>query len=510
MLKVLIVDDETPIREWIKFCIQKSPVSYEVIGLASNGQEALELFNEKSPDIIFTDIKMPLLDGMQLLQKVKKSKPSTEIIILTCHSDFEYARQAVKFGAKEYILKTEINEKIIFELLERASKSISDNYSRSDEELNSIHLKMEAFMRNFIFQKESRAALTEKELRSYNIPLNDTFIFSMALRFPSGIFKEFTENFEIPKKDNIENIFGFTFDKDIFVLVGNITGTPSTLLQINKTYDFALALKKANRCTIGLSNVYNGLKNLSSSIEEAVNQLKVAFYSGEETINRISTIHDKTETTEQLEQKLQIVMEEVRQKGAGCLIEGLTEWFAFAEKNYILCIESIKNLCIRILEFTLEYTKGGKDSTGYIQKVKEDIANINLFAKLRQYIVLQVNQLISSSNREEQNYSYSVSKAVRYIREHYAEQLSLTQVASYVSLNTDYFCRRFKEETGSNFSNYLTRIRLEKARELLKTTNKKVYEVAECVGYENLSYFSTIFKKHYCINPFDFRNGHDE
>lgn len=509
MLKILIVDDETPIREWIHFCIQKSPVSYDVVGLASNGQEALEIFNEKLPDIVFTDIKMPLMDGMELLKKIKSQKPSTEIVILTCHSDFEYARQAVKFGAKEYILKTEINDRVIYDLLKKFEESIYATHKLRNEELNSMHLKMEAFMRNYILNKQSQANanITEDELRTYNIPVRDGFLFSMALKFPQNMLKDFTENFTIPKAEGIENIFGFTFDKDTFILMGNISGTPSTLLQINKTYEFALLLKKYNSCTIGLSNIYNGLKKMRTTIEEALKQLDFAFYTGEGTINRKSTSQDSSQVLLQMNDRIQGMMAEARQKGMDSIKENIIAWFSIAEEKGILSITDLKKLCLRILQFTLSQTGLNRDSVNYMQSVEEDIADIQLFGELKKYTVSKVEQLLNSMRQKESNYSYAVSKAVRYIRDHYAEAVSLTQVAEYVNLNTDYFCRRFKEETGNNFSNFLTKIRLEKARELLKTTNMKVYEIAECVGYENLSYFSTIFKKYYSVNPFDFRNG---
>jgi two-component system response regulator YesN len=118
-MKLLIVDDEVLIRQWVVFCLERSKLALESTDEAANGKEALERISESRPDIIIADIKMPIMDGLQLLQEVKKLNPPIEVILLTGHAEFEYAKQGLKWGAADYLLKAEINEKELIEALKR-------------------------------------------------------------------------------------------------------------------------------------------------------------------------------------------------------------------------------------------------------------------------------------------------------------------------------------------------------------------------------------------------------
>ena len=141
---------------------------------------------------------------------------------------------------------------------------------------------------------------------------------------------------------------------------------------------------------------------------------------------------------------------------------------------------------------------------------QSEIERINSFQALQEYVKQKISDTISRDAKETNEYSHSISKAVAYINKYYMQPINLTNIAAYVHLNPEYFCRLFKEETGKNFSNYLVDIRLNKAVDLLKRTDLKVREIAEIVGYSNLSYFSTLFKKYYGVSPFDYRNKNTE
>ena len=123
MIKVLVADDEVPIRQWLEFCINKME-GYQVVGAAANGAEGYSIFRKTVPDIIITDIRMPVMDGMEMLKLIRSINPAVYVAVLTSHEDFGYARQAIKLGASEYILKTEITEESLQQALENGKKAV--------------------------------------------------------------------------------------------------------------------------------------------------------------------------------------------------------------------------------------------------------------------------------------------------------------------------------------------------------------------------------------------------
>jgi two-component system, response regulator YesN len=511
MLKILIVDDETPIREWIEFCINKNPEGYAVVGLAANGEEAFKIFNATLPDIVFVDIKMPIMDGMELMKQIKFLNPATEVIVLTAHNDFEYARTAVKYGAMEYILKTEINETMIHDLLDKVNRKLS--FSKTDSNLSDvIYLKREAFIRRMIFQAKNQYLISEKELQEHKINLKNNFLFAVALKYITKDQPNNNSNLIIPKHQNIQNTFGFVYDQNIFILLANVFAQPSIAEQIKTTFDFASRLQESNGCTIGLSDVHDGLKYIGTAVDEAVCRLKLEFYTGEGSINSMKTpMENNPELLKKLTTMTNSCKETIKQNGIEMAEQTMDAFLVFIEDNRINDIEAVQYACLQMVDLIctdLEFDQEtGVDS---FHTYKAEIERITSFQALQGYVKQKMNDAISGHRKKTNEYSHSISKAVAYINKYYMQSINLTNVATYVHLNPEYFCRLFKEETGNNFSNYLACVRLNKAVELLKQTDMKVHEIAGIVGYSNLSYFSTLFKKYYGVSPFDYRNKHTE
>lgn len=508
MLKILIVDDETPIREWIEFCIKKKAELYEIVGLASNGMDALEIFQSTMPDIVFIDIKMPVMDGMELMKQIKLLKPTTEVIVLTAYDDFEYARSALKYGALEYVLKSEINDEIIQKILIKASQILNSSRENDSNNFDTIYWKRETFLRQLIAQNGNTVEVLEKDLLEQNINLKNHSIFAVALKY-SQVDQggNFSRDFIIPSHDAVQNMFGFIYDKNIFLLLANVICSHSLTEQLNILFEFASELRKNYQCTIGVSTIRFGLKYIPVVVDEAVRQLNQAFYNGEGTINQMISGSDHTALLSQLEAKQNSIKEAINLNGVNAVEESFKQLFAFIQASKINNISEVKKMCCQMIDFIYDYV--GIDRVvglNSLYKINEEITKLNSFQLLKSYMLYKVNDALGGKLKEIKNYSRAIAKAVDFINQHYTESINLTDVAVAVHLNSEYFCRLFKEETGRNFSNYLANLRLNKAVELLRNSDHKVSEIAGLVGYSNLSYFSTLFKKYYGISPFDFRN----
>jgi two-component system response regulator YesN len=507
VLKILIVDDETPIREWIEFCIKKNDGLYEIVGLASNGMEALEIFKSTMADIVFVDIKMPVMDGMELMKQIKLIKPVTEVIVLTAYDDFEYARSALKSGALEYVLKTEINDQMIHEILTKASQRLNSLHGNVYGNLDTIYWKRDNFLRQLLAQDGNVVEVLEKDLQEQNIRLKNSSLFAVALKYGrAGPWGGFKHDSLMPGDDTIQNILGFSYDKNIYVLLGNITGPNSLAGQLNVLYAFALELSHHYQCTIGLSNIRNGLKYIPAVVNEAIRQLDQEFYNGAGSINRTVGAPDDATLLNQLETIQNSMPDAINLNGVTAAEASFKQFFDFIKANHISNVAEVKNICRRMVDYFYSYTEIERIvGLNSMYKITEEIVKLNSFQLLQSYVWRKVNDALDGL-KETQNYSRTVAKAIDFINQHYTESINLTDVASAVHLNPEYFCRLFKEETGRKFSNYLANLRLNKAVELLRNSDYKVCEIAEMVGYSNLSYFSTLFKKYNGISPFDYRN----
>ena len=508
MLKILIADDETPIREWIEFCIKKHSARYEVVGMAANGLEALEIFQSTMADVVFVDIKMPVMDGMEVMKQIKLLKPATEVIVLTAYSDFEYARSAIKYGALEYILKTEIDDRMIEEILDKAGQKMNMARQNDSYQLDTNYWKREMFFKRLIAPHTKIVQISEGELQEQNIHLKNSFLFAVALKYDGfGSGPGFADKAIVSDSEAIQNIFGFTYDKNIFVILANIMGIHSLAEQMNILAMFVLKLRERYQCTLGVSNIQSGLKHIALAVDEAVHQLELEFYNGEGSVNQMAAIADSAVLLKQLEAIRNSIKETIRRDGAAGAGESMNQFFTFIRDHKIGDIGGVKNICGQIIDFIYDYLEMERATERYsLFEINEEIAKLDSLQALQNYVMQKIGDALDYGRKENQNYSPTIAKAVEYIHQHYTEPINMTRVAGMVHLNPEYFCRLFKEETGRNFSNYLTNLRLNKAVALLKKSDYKVYEIAELVGYSNLSYFSTLFKKYYGISPFDFRS----
>ena len=189
----------------------------------------------------------------------------------------------------------------------------------------------------------------------------------------------------------------------------------------------------------------------------------------------------------------------------GCQ-ELLFEIMGYIKKVHLFNIAYVRETCEALLKY-LYYAYGTYSEKEMVEmeRIAEMIKKADYFSEIEEYMKEYVQKIQKLRTESITNYSAPIQRAVMYIKENYAKSITLSDVAEYLEFSPDYFSRIFKEETGINFTAYLTEVRLRQAAELLSKTNMKVYEVSDLVGYSNMSYFSTVFKKKYGLNPFDFK-----
>lgn len=485
-MKVLIVEDELPIREWLVFTTEKMPIFQNSVLWADNGHEAYKIFKEERPDIVISDICMPVMDGLELTRQIKAIAPQTQIVLLTCHTDFEYARRALKYGVMEYVLKAEITSTSLFELLSRMVEQVQKDAHKKHEP-NALQISRDVYLRQLLDSEDPQ--FPKEGLREKGISLSEDPFFVIMLKVPKdqmGALK-----FSIPSDKRVSNVFGFMYHENMLALVGNIKTQASNLMQNYELYEYCKNLQKSLGCFLSCSRIHYDLSHLKTAVQEAYDTMRKVFYLKDPNL---LTYENKAyqQMYAQLDQMSKKALEQFKCGLVQEAYQTICQMIASCREQLFPDISYLKNQVSHFL------VKSNMDiSIVHIEKCEN---------------VLELLQIIDTAIEQEKakaskSYSYPIQKAIEYMRKNFQNPISLGDIAENVGFSPEYFCRLFKSEVGVNFSNYLLKMRLEESARLLKTTHHKVYEIAQMVGYHNLSYYSRIFKKMYGVNPFEFRNS---
>jgi len=502
MYRVLIAEDEHLERRAIKFYLDKFySDKLEIAAEVANGEEALFKALENNVDLVLMDIKMPKINGLQAAEKLKKERPEIEIIILTAHSEFDYAQKSIQIGVVDYLVKPYVEkdfcrviDKGIAKIKKREEGKIKQKeLSRRLKEITPI-IEKEVILELIYNTKDSI-----KKFEEYKEMLDIEGNEFMFILFNKKFKEKFPEDFFFKAKEKIDNfsmgVIAYNgFKNMIFLAVGN------NLKDINqKKLNKSLEdLKKEFASEYGKELYYNK-SEISSDLKQLndlYNQSREAFLSGELKIENYPYKREKNIITKIIEKDYEPA------KAA------FSELFDFLINENNCNSNEIKAYLRRFLIFLnrrlLEYYNKD-ESILNISKLEEEIRMINDLEKLRNYFNNLLENIIKNLSSKETDQKVEVIERVKeYIRENYSEDISLESVAEYISFSKYYLSKLFKEVEGINYKDYLIKIRMEKAKEMLKEGGK-IKVIAREVGYSDRNYFSRAFKKYTGISPGRFR-----
>ena len=481
-MRILIVDDELPIREWLKMSIENLKETIDDVKVASNGKEAWDLFQEMKPDLVITDIRMPKMDGLELLRQIKAHHPGVYVVMLTSHSEFEYAREAIRNNANEYVLKTEVTEEALAQILNNCRRS--NNPSKKVKDM--------PYLREFYQGKKS------KEHFPCGIHSEDPF-FIVAFKGS----KNQESSIDGHLNSFIKKIEHFSYDENISIWICFYKNNYSTGANYGEAISFSTHLATLKETSIGFSgftlDTYQGCWRARQALNRGFYEDKQRVFVYQE--NHQESI-DKIKNTRK---KIISMINKERQEEAEDYIQDLIEEI---EKEKILDLELIHSCFQDIVDgykvAKLEFSN--QEMEELCKKTKANMLAAKSIKDLKKEMTLFIQELKGTMMISPEGYSTYVKMAIAYVSNNYREMDSASEVAGYININPDYFSRLFKSEVGVTFNHYLTNYRVQKAIELLTKTDLKVYEVAEKVGYTNLSYFSRVFKKVTGVNPFFYKN----
>ena len=485
-MKVLVVDDEALINQYVTQCIRDAGDSNQIVGTATSGAKALRILQETSVDLAFVDITMPKMDGLELLKKIKAEYPATMVVMLTCHDEFAYARQAIQNNADNYILKSEMTPEYMKKVLEDI------RYIRKERGLaqQTGHLKQNDYLKKIVEAPSDIYVITEENLRKNNIFLRDDAFIALC-------FDNTEQNLNAvlaATETDYENPVVYHYNEDLTILLLNARGferqwdTFDALYADVDAYFRQVETKLEGR--LGHSRMHFRMAWLGTAIEDALENHNDRFY-GSVSENRDMSYQERITRLKRLMTQSAIRMEEENWDAATSALKEAMDHARQTHTDAAALKRAAEQVCA-VLESSC-----GTDLT----LCKRRLAQADCFADVE----AGCTELLSVLGQQGKQYSSAINRALNYIDQHYAEDLTLNMVADHVFLNREYLSRRFKQEVGSTFSEYLTTLRLKRAKELLETSALRISEVATQIGIPNISYFSTIFRREFGCSPSEIR-----
>lgn len=516
MYKVLIVDDERIIRESISLIIDWNAYGFELIGAAANGIEALRIVYQMRPELIITDLKMPMVSGNQLAEKVKSKYPDTEIVILSGYDDFTLASESMKHGVRHYLLKP-CSEKDIIEVLLEVKKRLNEKEERgnfirkNNEKLEKMApLVKEQFTRDFIMSKH----YSEEEMSYFMDLFNiDSKEIRLVLAKPGGDYS-FQSLFDLTntiKKSQLNKSINFmtVINKNVIICVEKMD--EKKLKRVLE--DLMEKYKYLNSRDIVITYSKEGpLEDVSQMFYSVQKYLNAAFYFGPNSLISYRDVEEELMIDHAKPVELEALTTAVR-FGNKSVFEAHIKDFFNTLSVMKPSIDTFKFYSIELASRIMSQCPPNK-SYAYLKEVMQ-IQDLDSFEKMNRAILDLGNKIV------EENYTgleYKQNKIIETmlyeINQRYSdENLTLKCLAHDVMfMNSGYLSKLFCKETGITFSSYLTKLRMEKSKEIIeKSSEIKVYEVASQIGMgNNPQYFSQLFKKIYGVTPTEYKNIHCE
>ena len=547
MLKIFLAEDEVVVRETIKRMIPWEELGFELVGEAADGEMALPLLIRQQPDLLITDIKMPFMDGLTLARLAKKEIPGLKVVILSGYDDFNYAKQAIGIGVEDYLLKSITKNALIERLSEIRSRY--EHEKTQKEYYEKFQREMQAYEKNssrdfFEALVDGSMDMMEVYKRAEKLGLDivaeayNVLIFTMNCDEDFSGQRDEYSSWEAESLELLENFFAghssaMLFRSNIFSYGVLLKGQRETIEENTRACvdEIRKILSRQDGRREWFLAVGQSVERLSQ-IQKSYHTASRAFsqrYLYDENI----LYYDEMETMEhpggQAETEDNAYLQKVDVNALNPAIlqkflsNGLQEETENFVKDYFYAIgqepmESLvfRNYVILNVRFSvISFIKGlGCDTNEMESADTEEVlaeSGKNMESAIA-YAKKMISQAIEIRDQNSGNKNRSILKtAVDFIDSHYMEEdISLNTVANVANVSSNHFSALFSQNMGQTFIEYLTTLRMNKAKELLRCTGMRSSEIAGEIGYKDAHYFSYLFKKTQGMTPSDYRKARED
>lgn len=521
MYKILLVEDEQIVRVALKSLIDWNANGFEMPLEARNGEEGLEILLNESIDLVMTDINMPVMDGITFIKHINKMDHKPLIIVLSAYNDYNLVRDAFRMGIYDYISKTEMEPEQITAILKEAfvhrekMELAIEGHSKKKHELETIknkliwesgpEIKLSDIVNNV--QVGSRIVVCTLLVDDYAI---------IRQRYINGSVNELAQNMTETIQNSIEGNDGLLLipidgEKYVLLCMFDLTKEYEIYSEVEK-----LLLRLRNQLitymnidiTVGISSIFGINDDIKTIYRESSTNANYRYLLGKGkniyplNVSQID-FHKKESIIKDID-SLILAIQDKKQEEVKHTLQSILDKISFFDCSeqetlgyYLELLYLIIHSFHELEERTVNIFEHSTNFLSILECFDTKLEIDNWFHNLVDNIM---NYVYSTSND-----SQPIQKAKEYIYKHYHEKISLSSVSELLGISEGYLSVLFSQETGEKFITFLTRVRIEEAKKILVSSNLKIYEVADAVGYENVEHFSRVFKKYVGMSPVQFR-----
>ena len=514
-LKVLVVDDELPLRQELR-AFPWDACDAVLVGEAEHGEEALKLCDMVVPDVVITDIAMPVMDGLTFIRELRKRHPLTQVILLTCHGEFQYAREAIRMGALEYILKVSMDEEELRQALDKARDVLARDRSYWNHENAKKRARLARDLKKRI-QEEEESPWTDEPGRNL-LQLEQGKVYRLIqliaeedLGDQSWLHLELQQAMnEMERKDPHWITWLFARSSEYYILYadpeqagGLYRNVTDIVKQLNRTLaEAGVSFRDEGSLYAVVSEPFGRTGELKQALHSISAWKRALFY---DKGSRRTVFVGKPVVLSKMSP------EHIRELDKKF---GQFQWNVDRFISYLH--EEFSPWCIKqriepdsLKKWLLQWQIRWLQVQDNLEPEHWNFTQLSQASTLERLVSELVYFLRISSGRES-SLRAEIRLAKQWIRENLKRPLTLAEIAFHAGLSPQYLSRLFREETGESVHQYMTRLRMERAAELLRKTNLKVYEVAEEVGIPNYRHFTVTFRNWSGTTPTEFKYGKEQ
>ena len=530
----MLVDDDYPVIELLTETIQWEHFGVTLQSTHENGASAYEAALHEMPDILITDIGMPKMNGIELTKRLKELNPKLQVVILSCHSEFEFAKQALKLQVQDYLVKDMFDPEDLCELVKKIKENLDHQRKKSLIQHQLQHMldrNKENVKGKFIRQTVNQSNINEKEwlidASSLGLQLDKReYTATLAFVHDFHLVKQrylSEDNLTFAIDNVIENLFkGDQLEAVHFFLTANelILLFPCTKPRkagfFDKTNESIVKIQKALKDYLNIQlsflmgNDCSSLADLRQELSMLLTAKQQSFYMEPGTILKKTFVQAATEN---LFSKNDEASSDFRSlllmKDESMIIPTVSKWVKHLEEAKYPP-ELVKEWFLKLLLdlkvklHALQLFRQDHE----VECLHQEIIMCNFLCELEVLLINYFKSLVFLSNEvSNQTKRREILDALNYVSTNLEKKISLEEVASHLFLNHSYFSRLFKKEMGVTFVEYVTKMKITRAKELLEQTADSVGKICERLGYDNQSYFIKLFKTHVGVTPIEFRVG---
>lgn len=534
LYRIILVDDEEEVRKGIIRKIDWEALGFQVVGDAENGQDALEKIEQLEPDVVMTDIRMPYMDGLTLTSWIRQKYPSVKVLIFSGFDDFEYAQKAIKLNVTEYILKP-VNVEELTRILNRVRENLEQEIEQRrdvdrlrESYLSSLPILRELFLNDMV-RGNMPAENIRQKLEEYKIDILGAEKWLTAVINVENEASEETgltlhqEKELIPisvkslLEDNLKDYCRFmAFNSAVGVtLIAAVDGERKQTSLIDLLGDICKEIKRILQVTvtIGIGYFSRELEQLPAAYQSAVDALGYREIVGTGKTIYINDMEPVSRGKLQLETRDEADLIAVVKFGTREKIEAAAKNFAARMEGARVHMRQLQVYQMSIINCLIRLMQQQDLELGAMFGTDEMYGKViygNMKPEEFASVITEVGCRMNEAMNQERDKTAKkvILEAKQYILDHYQDpELSVDVMCRQLHMSPAYFSTVFKRETGQTYIAYLTEVRLDKAVELLNTTDDKTYVIAQKVGYQEQNYFSYVFKKRFGISPTKFRGS---